>query len=197
MPPEQLVLRARELGLDGVCITEHNAHWDDDSLQSLSPEAPPLMLAGMEVATEYGDVLVFGADGVLQGLTGGVARIAELREAVTRAGGVMIAAHPFRRLFFPGNEATLEQALSAKVFGYVDAIEVFNGMGIRREQELALEAIRHLGLPGTGGSDAHAPHTLGRCYTVFDRPVADTRDLVDQLRSGSFHARHALMNLAV
>lgn len=195
MPPEQLVTRARELELDAVCITEHNARWDDESLRSLSPAGPPLMLAGMEVATEYGDILVFGADGVLQGLTGGVARIAELREAVAASGGVMIAAHPFRRLFFPGNVATIEQALAQQVFAYVDAVEVFNGMGTRREQELAQEAVRRIGLPGVGGSDSHAPHTLGRCYTVFDRPVRDAGDLAQQIRAGSFHAYHALMDL--
>lgn len=194
MQPEQLVHRARELGLDAVCITEHSASWDDASLRALSPEGQPLILGGMEVATEFGDVLVFSANGFPHP-DGGVARIADLREAVLRAGGVMIAAHPFRKLFFPGNEPTLEQALKQRVFGYVDAVEVFNGMGIRREQEFALEALRRIGLPGTGGSDSHAPHTLGRCYTVFQRPVADSGDLVEQLRAGAIQARHALMDL--
>src|SRR3990167_7034607 len=36
MPPEELVQRAKEIGLDGVCLTEHNKVHDPAVIQDLS-----------------------------------------------------------------------------------------------------------------------------------------------------------------
>ena len=122
-------------------------------------------------------------------------RAAELRSLVERAGGVMAAAHPFRRYFVPGATPDLEEALHNPLFELVDAIEVFNGMGSRPEMEVASQVVRRSGLPGIGGSDSHAPHTVGQCYTDFEMPVRALRELVAELRTGRFRAVHPLMGL--
>jgi predicted metal-dependent phosphoesterase TrpH len=157
MEPVDLLRQARLAGLDAVCITEHNVPWDLSSLRALAPRGPPRVFAGMEVSTELGDVLVFGANGVPPG----IGRAEELRALVDRAGGVMIAAHPFRRFFVPGVQASVEEALASPLFELVDAVEVFNGGGSRREQEFAIEVVSRLLLPAVAGSDSHAPHTNG------------------------------------
>jgi predicted metal-dependent phosphoesterase TrpH len=190
MEPQQLARRARELGLDGVCITEHNAPWDSASIAALNSPGGPIFFAGAEVSTELGDVLVYGLDGLVGGL-----RAAELRSLVDEAGGVMVAAHPFRRYFVPGATPDPEAALGNPLFELVDAIEVFNGMGSRPEMELASEVVRRSGLPGVGGSDSHAPHTVGQCYTDFERPVRSREELVATLKAGRFRAVHPLMGL--
>jgi len=179
------------VGLDAVCITEHNVPWDRSSLRTLARKGPPRVFAGMEVSTELGDVLVFGANG----LPPGVCRAEELRALVEGAGGVMIAAHPFRRFFVPGAQPSVEEALANPLFGLVDAVEVFNGGGSRREQEFAVEVVARLPLPAVAGSDSHAPHTIGCCYTAFERPLATIEDLIGELRSGRVKAVHPLMGL--
>jgi hypothetical protein len=191
MEPADLVRRARSVGLDAVCITEHNAAWDEPSLRALAGEGSPLVFTGVEVSTELGDVLVFGANGVLR--SGG--RAAAVRAHVVEAGGVMIAAHPFRRFFVPGALPSVEEALANPLFELVDAVEVFNGVGSRREQDFAIEVVTRLTLPAVAGSDSHAPHTLGCCYTVFERPLATVQDLVGELRSGRVKAVHPLLDL--
>jgi hypothetical protein len=191
MEPVDLLRQARLVGLDAVCITEHNVPWDRSSLGALARRGPPLVFTGMEVGTELGDVLVFGANG----LPPGVCRAEELRALVGRAGGVMIAAHPFRRFFVPGVQASVEEALANRLFELVDAVEVFNGGGSRREQEFAVEVVRCLLLPAVAGSDSHAPHTIGCCYTAFERPLATMEDLVEELKSGRVKAVHPLMGL--
>jgi predicted metal-dependent phosphoesterase TrpH len=123
MEPRQLVQRAKEVGLDAVCITEHNAPWEEDAIRALSEEGGLPVLAGMEVGTELGDVLVFGVRSRL--LSG--SRIDELRGLVEEQGGLMIAAHPFRGYSWPGAVMDVEQAASRPVFRWVDAVEVFNG----------------------------------------------------------------------
>jgi predicted metal-dependent phosphoesterase TrpH len=191
MEPQQLARRARELGLDGVCITEHNAPWDAASIAALNSPDGPTFFAGSEVSTELGDVLVYSVDG----LAGGGLRAADLRSLVDEAGGVMVAAHPFRRYFVPGATPDPEEARRNPLFALVDAIEVFNGMGSRPEMEFASEVVRRSGLPGVGGSDSHAPHTVGQCYTDFERPVRSTEELVAELKAGRFRAVHPLMGL--
>jgi predicted metal-dependent phosphoesterase TrpH len=191
MEPADLVRRARLVGLDAVCITEHNAAWDEAGLRLLAKESPPLVFTGVEVSTELGDVLVFGANGVLHG----VGRSAELRAVVDRVGGVMIAAHPFRRFFVPGVLPSVEEALANPLFGLVDAVEVFNGVGSRREQDFAIEVVSHLLMPAVAGSDSHAPHTLGCCYTAFEQPLATVEDLIRELRAGRLKALHPHLGL--
>ena len=191
MEPSELMRQARFVGLDAVCITEHNAAWDEAGLRTLAKESPPLVFSGVEVSTELGDVLVFGANGVLHG----VGRAAELRAVVDRVGGVMIAAHPFRRFFVPGALPIVEKALANPLFGLVDAVEVFNGVGSRREQNFAMEVASRLSMPAVAGSDSHALHTVGCCYTEFERPLATVRDLIRELRVGRLRALHPHLGL--
>jgi len=185
MEPRDLVRRAEEVGLDAVCITEHNTSWEKDALEALGDGAPLRLFGGVEVSTECGDVLVFGLEGEVPR-----AGIEELRRTVDRSGGVMIAAHPFRRYSVAGVSLDVEEASRSPVLRWVNAAEVFNGLSTRGEVELAQEVLTRLGLRGVGGSDSHAPHTVGACYTVFERPLATVRDLVDEVKAGRFQAVH-------
>jgi predicted metal-dependent phosphoesterase TrpH len=191
MEPRQLVQRAKEVGLDAVCITEHNAPWEEDAIRALSEEGGLPVLAGMEVGTELGDVLVFGVRSRL--LSG--SRIDELRGLVEEQGGLMIAAHPFRGYSWPGAVMDVEQAASRPVFRWVDAVEVFNGTSPSPEVEFGCAVLERLRLPGVGGSDAHSPLSVGRCYTRFEREVASVEELVVELRAGRFQAVHSALSL--
>jgi hypothetical protein len=191
MEPGQLVQRAKEVGLGAVCITEHNAPWDDEAIRSLSEDTAFRVLNGMEVSTELGDVLVFG---VRSGLLSGI-RIEELRRLVDEQGGLMIAAHPFRGYSQPGAVMDAGEAAALPLFGCVDAVEVFNGTSPPREVEFGCAVLERLCLPGVGGSDAHSPLNVGRCYTRFEREVASVEELVAELRASRFQAVHSAMDL--
>ncbi|MCP4756435.1 MAG: hypothetical protein GY866_36690 [Proteobacteria bacterium] len=73
------------------------------------------------------------------------------------------------------------------VFGRIDAMEAYNGQSARNEKALCEAVADHVSLKGTGGSDAHAILGVGSCYTVFEKPVTDERDLIDQIKAGSFY----------
>ncbi len=186
MEPRSLVARALELDLDAVCITEHDISWEEDALRALGDGTPLRLFAGVEVSTECGDVLVFGLEDAGPRKGG----IEGLRRIVERSGGVMIAAHPFRRYSVAGVTMDVEEASQSPVLRWVDAAEVFNGLSTRAEAKLAQEVLSRIGLPGVAGSDSHAPHTLGSCYTVFERPLATVRDLVKEIKAGRFQAVH-------
>ena len=191
--PRQLIQQAKGAGLDGVCITEHNAPWEEDALTRLSDEEGFALFGGIEVSTEVGDVLVFGAvNSVLPGR-----RIEDLRHLVDEVGGMMIAAHPFRWYSLPGVVIDEEEASRQPVFQWVDAVEVFNGASPRGEVEFSCRVLDLLNLRGVGGSDSHAPHVVGRCYTRFERRIHSVEDLVGEVKAGRFQAVHPGMSLVV
>ena len=92
MDPDQLIKRAKEIGLDGVCITEHNQLWGQETIERLRHKHDFLVIGGVEVSTDCGDVLVFG----LHRSVRDVFYLQDLKKMVTDANAVMILAHPFR-----------------------------------------------------------------------------------------------------
>ena len=200
LTPEQLIEKARRIGLDGVCLTEHSGGWDERSLDDTFRESGITVIRGLEVETEMGHVLVYGLGSYVNGIN----RIAGLRREVERVGGVMVSAHPFRNLFSApprnvnlifgdrnGMPPTVDEAADHPLFRLVDDIEGANGANTGAENDFALDVAGVLGFVGTGGSDAHSDQGLGRCVTVFDGDVRSERDLIEALRAKAFRpAQH-------
>ena len=186
--PRELIQEARRLQLDGICLTEHQVVWDPAEVNALAEEAGIRIFRGNEFTTNQGDILVFGFYEDIKELL----LIQELRDKVTAAGGYMIAAHPFRgfKTFGIGQlQMTVEQACKRKVLEFVDAIEIGNGKLSPDENDMARKVAQKLGLPGTGGSDAHRIDEIATWITVFDNDIKDEDDLLHELQAGRFHAQ--------
>ena len=201
LTPEQLIEEARRIGLDGVCLTEHGGGWEDHELERVFENAGLTVVRALEVETDVGHILVFG----LHRYVNGMHTVKELRKAVDRVGGVMISAHPFRNLFnrppynvnlvFKNSRTrpkTAQDAANHPLFQVVDDIEVANGANTDQENLFTLDVARHLGLRGTGGTDAHSTHGLGKCVTLFDGDVRSEADLIDALKAKAFSPGHDL-----
>jgi predicted metal-dependent phosphoesterase TrpH len=65
------------------------------------------------------------------------------------------------------------------------AIEGFNGANLSAFNEKALEAAEDLGIPYTGGSDAHEPGEVGSCFTEF-RERIDHDNFIALLKRGHY-----------
>jgi len=179
---EDLIREAKMLGLDGICLTDHNYLWDRRVIEDLRQKHGFLVLGGNEITTDQGDVLVFGLDKDIQGIIG----LKDLRREVYEAGGFMIAAHPFRGFLMFGVSKlglTLEEAKERTIFQYVDALEVMNGKVTDEENRFASDVAAGLGFPETGGSDAHGSGEVGYCATVFQKKISDEKDLIEALHA--------------
>jgi hypothetical protein len=176
LTPEALVRAAQARGLDGVCITEHDALWPHDEIARVAAEMRFLVLRGMEVTTEVGHVLVFG----LERHRPAMATLDELHRVVRGEGALMYLAHPSRRY------GTLPPDDLSAVF---DSVEEHNGTeGILQNDNVARLA-HGLRLPGIGGSDAHSVREVGVCATEFSAAVRDEASFMAALRAGEYQAR--------
>jgi len=185
--PQELIQEARRFNLDGICLTEHQVVWDPDEVSQMAEAAGIRIFRGNEFTTNQGDILVFGYDEDIKELL----IIQDLRDKVTAAGGYMIAAHPFRgfKTFGIGQlQMTVEQACKRKVLEFVDAVETGNGKLSPDENEMACKVAEKLGLPGTGGSDAHRIDEIATWLTDFDKDIEDENDLLRELHAGRFKA---------
>lgn len=190
LDPGELARGASEIGLDGVCITEHELCWEAEALSALSQEYGIVVLGGVEMSTELGQVLVFG----LRQPLWRISSMKELKEMVHSASGVMIASHPFRGYMMLNEPPSVEEVLERGIFRMVDAVEVFNGRSMTRELDFGCEVLAKLKLRGVGGSDAHAVHTIGSCVTIFDREFSTEEELVAELKASRFKAWHRTLD---
>ncbi len=192
---DELVTQAKKVGLDGVCITEHDGLWDTARIERLREKYGGfLVINGVEVMTDHGEVLVYG----LHKLPLAISRLEEIRKRVDDVGGVMVVAHPFRGLASTraGLEEPLkmvEAALTWLVFKYADDLEVLNGASVTWERKLGMAVAERLNMKGTGGSDAHNVTAVGACYTCFDNDVKSEEDLVREIKAHRFHADNNLI----
>ncbi len=187
LDPEEAIQEAKRIGLDGICFTEHGKLWDAQDLERLSNKWHFPLFCGVEVETRDGHLLIFGLDNIPPGIPAP----ADLRKAVDGAGGVMIAAHPFRGFLlfgFADLSMTLESACKRRVFQLVDALETHSGKSTKKENDLAQAVGQKTSLKSVGGSDAHTISELGRCVTVFAHPIKSQADLIAELKRGNFRA---------
>ena len=187
MTLDELVLRAKEAGLDGVCVTDHDRFLDADEARRASSAHGLLVLPGSEVTTDEGHVLVFGLSRYIFGMH----RVPFLGNLAGKAGGAVVAAHPYRRSYLPdasrGSERYRRMVGSAAenpLHGIADAVEVLNGRGSQGENAFAHDLSVEIGLTGVGSSDAHRVEDVGTFATEFQRHIRDLDDLIAELRAG-------------
>ncbi len=175
--PEEAVVRAIELGLHGVAITEHYYYEASEPVEILKEKYGEqiLILRGIEFSTNEGHCLVFGADTDKLGIK--YAPVADVICFVKEAGGVVIPSHPYR----PGTSlGDLVKSLDG-----IAGLEGCNGANMHALNVKAIDAATTMRLPYTGGSDAHAPHEVGSCYTEF-RDVVTYDNFIDLLKAGNY-----------
>jgi predicted metal-dependent phosphoesterase TrpH len=180
--PRLLIERAREVGLDGVVITEHDYQWEADELAELAVRAAPLrVFSGAEISAHEGHFLVYGLpslDLAPPGIT-----LAKLLEVVRRHQAAIVAAHPFR-WDQPFGEIIAEHGPA------FDALELVSNNVSADTRAKTEGLLRSYPMGSTGSSDAHELGVVGCYYTQFDCPIDSMADFVRALRNHHGRPRH-------
>ncbi|HMK60448.1 MAG TPA: PHP domain-containing protein [Dissulfurispiraceae bacterium] len=176
--PEELVLQAIEIGLDGIAFTEHYSYEASEAADTLAEKykGKIVVLRGAEVSARDGHCLVFGVD--TDRLLSLYMPMAKIIETVNRHGGVVIPSHPYRGMNSIGD--------ALRSMNGICALEGYNGCNANAFNVKAIETAAALRLPFTGGSDAHDYMDVGLCYTSFAESVT-RENLVERLKSGNYH----------
>lgn len=190
--PEELIRRAVEIHLDGIAITDHGIRWPDEKFDNLRRLADPhglILINGQEVQTyspqneREGEFLVFGPKKSL----GSDFSARELAARVHGEGGILIAAHPYKlsrlrgKRYYGAGDGVYEIDL--------DAIEFRHPHHDQEALGKVQKAMEKLGLPGTGGSDAHQLQEIGSCVTLFANEVRNEEDFIREIRAGNIQAK--------
>lgn len=184
---EELVASARRRGLDALCITEHDVRWPDDELADASRMLDFPLIPGVELSTDIGHVLVFGAlDRPLWlGYT-----FEQLVEETDRTGTALVLPHPVRRV--AGERARRAGRVAptpAEVAGWpqwsaAHAIEAASTQTDAAEHALTAAALAVAPRPRVAASDAHGPDLAGRYCTRLTAGVRDAAGLAAEIRAG-------------
>lgn len=170
---EDMVREARRVGLDAICITDHDTMKSRSFIEAYSKRIGFPIFVGVEYFSLDGDLLAFGIDELPEGRISAQAFV----DYVNARGGATIAAHPFR-----SNRRGLEAAL-LMVHG-LSAVEVRNGSTTDEANALAKTAAKLRHLPMTGASDAHVLDQVGVYATEFPDETRTLSDLVRALKQG-------------
>ncbi|MBW3013324.1 ADP-ribosylglycohydrolase family protein [Candidatus Woesearchaeota archaeon] len=191
MTNEQAITRAKEIGLDGIAITEHMSFEASESADNASALLSFPVIRGAEYHTDKGHFLIFGIDSdeVFRKF-GKYGPAQEIIDFVVEKGGVAIPSHPYKKDY--------TKKLCDDIYNIrnISAVEVLNGQLSDEDNKKGQEAAAKLDLPGTGGSDAHCPGEVGVFFTEFENPVRTIEELVAEIKKGKFKARNGRVLLS-
>jgi predicted metal-dependent phosphoesterase TrpH len=179
--PEDLIREAKEKGLQGFAITDHNTCACVDYFMQhgyMNKEGLPvdglLIIPGQEITTADGHLLALGI--TLPDLKGIPAL--EAVSLIHQAGGLAIPPHPYD-FFRAGIREPVLETLE------IDALEVFNAATtLKRYNKQAFQYAQGRGLPMTASSDAHDSAALGTAYSILEAETFSVEGVLNAIRKG-------------
>jgi len=175
---DEAIRRCKAAGLDGFAVTDHDTL---DGLPDIhARQKSYLIIPGIEISAKGAHILGLNVSEPVQaGLS-----IKDTVDRLRDQGAIAIVAHPHSIFKTWVNSREIEQAR-------LDAVEVANAnqfpYALMLQKNTALA--ERLGLPHTGGSDAHIPEMVGRAYTIIDVEANSVEDVISSLREGYTEAR--------
>jgi len=158
-----------------AAVTDHDSVRGCKATVELASAYPDiLIIPGVEVSTQHGDVLVLGTE-ELPPKPWSPEAVVDYAKSV---GAVTIVAHPFR-----------EYGMRDLARNYkFDAVEVLNGNSSAAQNNEAKALARSMGLPGTAGSDAHQVSELFSVNTKIDASLS-VESVLKAIKRGSISAQ--------
>ena len=157
--PERLVKACYRKNIQRIVVTDHNTIAGALACHALDPE---LVIVGEEIMTTKGELLAAFVDEEIPAGLSPKETIRHLREQ----GAFISVSHPFD--IYRGGHWDERDLL--EILPDVDAIEIFNSRCFSPEfNRQAQKFAEEHNIPGTVGSDAHAPIELGRAVLLLEQ----------------------------
>lgn len=170
--PTDILKYARNLGLGGVAILDHNEIKGSLKAYQLAREMDIIVVRGLEVSTEEGHIVAYGVDQMIPAQKS----IQETAEIIQDLGGISVAPHPYR--FWSGIGG---KRVSPRHFS---GVEVQNARCTARNNRRSLRLAERLNLGVTGGTDAHNLSEIGKAYTNLETRPTSEDEVIHAISSG-------------
>jgi len=171
--PFEIVYTAFERGLNAIAITDHDTFAGVNEAQRLSVQYGILVVPGIEVRTDHGDILVY-CNTINVNLP---RRVDLLLERAHKEGCLVVPAHPFD---------IAKLGIGDLIYEYRgwDAIEVWNASSTKGSNYKAIRAAKYLGKPGLANSDAHLVEEIGSAYNTIEVDDLKVDSVLDSIKRG-------------
>ncbi|MCE5296892.1 MAG: PHP domain-containing protein [Euryarchaeota archaeon] len=156
--PEDVVMIARQRGIDILCITDHNCTKGAFKAQKFAEQFDDIhVVVGEEINTLHGEIIgLFLTEEIPLGLS-----LKDTVDRIKAQGGIVISPHPFS-YHVPGIGNLIDEIS-------VDGIEVINGgHPYGGANDRAMEYSKSGKWAKVAGSDAHSLNQIGCTYTLFE-----------------------------
>jgi len=159
---EQIVNAAISRGFGCIAVTDHNSF---EAYDLIKDRNDIIVVPGIEVSSAEGHILAYGIEsGIERGMS-----VLKTIEAIHDAGGIAVAAHPYRWWSGLGEKNVIPE---------FDGVEGFNSRSKKRDNARAFKLGMSMNKPITGGSDSHTPNAVGDAYTIFPDDVRTKEDVI-------------------
>jgi predicted metal-dependent phosphoesterase TrpH len=154
---ETVLKKAKNIGLDGIAITDHNEI--GGALRAKKRSKGILVIVGEEIETNQGEILAY----LVKKRIPPNRDISETIDMAKKQGCLVAVPHPFDG--YRSNTVGDINILN-RISSKIDFIEV-NGHSFPGANKKAITFASKYGIPLIAGSDAHTPIEIGSAYTVF------------------------------
>ena len=156
--------------IKAAAITDHGSVAGCAAIRQLASAYPDiLIIPGVEISTQQGDIVVLGAEE----LPPEPWTVEGVIDFAHETGGVSVVVHPYREWGMG------DQARNYKF----DAVEVYNGASSASANKAAKDLAKLMGLPGVAGSDGHQASDLGVVYTEIQAGL-DVDEILKAVKKG-------------
>lgn len=175
---EDAVLRCEETGLDGFAVTDHDTI--SGLSEAMAQSSRIVIIHGVEVSARGAHILALG---VSEPIPADLS-IKETVDEIHQQGAVAVLSHPYSLFRSWVDSREIEGAK----FNAVEVANAYQFPYVWMLKKNAALADR-LGLPQTGGSDAHIPEVVGRAYTVVKAESREAEEILNSIRRGRTEAK--------
>ncbi len=166
---------AKQKGLDGIAITDHDVAFDYRTASDLSEKTGLIIIPGIEISTSNGHLVVLMPK---RGYPTGIDFMEALRGAMADESYPFVP-HPTDP-FSHGVGASLVEGAS----NFNLPVEVLNASTASRFNKSAKGLADRFSLPQLGASDAHMDRAVGDAYTVVEVASPSLEATLAGIRAG-------------
>ncbi len=152
MRPARILHLAKERGLNGIVISDHNTIKGGLECSALNMDSDFKVIVGSEIKTSVGDITGLNLKEEITAYY-----FSEVIEQIKKQDGLVLLVHPY-----------YHHKLNEIDYSTIDLIEGYNARVPKDKNELAIALAKEHKIPFVAGSDAHLYNEIANCRTYFD-----------------------------